>query len=50
MVIAHRLSTIQGADKIFLLEKGEIKEEGTHSELLDLKGHYKLLHEMQFSS
>jgi len=40
VVIAHRLSTVMNADKIVVLEKGEIIEEGTHSELLKLKGSY----------
>ncbi len=40
LVIAHRLSTIQNADQIIVLSKGEIKERGTHSELLELKGLY----------
>lgn len=40
VVIAHRLSTVMNADKIVVLEKGEIIEEGTHSELLELKGSY----------
>ncbi len=39
-VIAHRLSTVRNADKIIVLEKGEIMEEGTHDELLKLKGRY----------
>jgi ATP-binding cassette subfamily B protein len=49
IVIAHRLSTIQKANKIILLEKGEIKEVGTHQELLALDGFYKKLYEIQFS-
>ncbi|HIP32768.1 MAG TPA: ABC transporter ATP-binding protein [Crocinitomicaceae bacterium] len=49
IVIAHRLSTIKNADKIVVLDKGEIKEQGTHAELLNLGGYYKTLHEMQFS-
>ena len=40
LVIAHRLSTIRNADKIIVLSKGEIKEEGTHQELIDKKGLY----------
>ncbi len=48
IVIAHRLSTIRKASKIMVLDKGEIKEMGTHLELLTLKGHYYKLHKMQF--
>ena len=39
-VIAHRLSTIRKADQILVVEQGEIKERGTHDELIDLKGRY----------
>ncbi len=50
ILIAHRLSTIQKADKIVVLDKGEIKEQGNHDELLKLEGgFYKRLFEMQFS-
>lgn len=49
IVIAHRLSTIRKADKIIVLDKGEIKEMGTHDELLAHGGYYSKLHEMQFS-
>ena len=49
IVIAHRLSTIQSADRIIVLDKGEIKESGTHKELLALKGFYANLHQMQFN-
>ncbi len=48
IVIAHRLSTIQGADKIIVLDKGEIKEMGTHQELLDKEGFYARLYNMQY--
>jgi len=49
VVIAHRLSTIQHADKIVVLDAGEIKESGTHQELLKLNGYYKTLYQLQFS-
>jgi ATP-binding cassette subfamily B multidrug efflux pump len=48
IVIAHRLSTIRKADKIIVLDKGEVKEMGNHDELLALGGFYAKLHEMQF--
>lgn len=48
IVIAHRLSTIQKADKIIVMDKGEIKEIGRHEELLGAEGHYAQLHKMQY--
>ena len=48
-VIAHRLSTIVGADKIVVMEKGEIKEIGNHSELLMKNGIYTRLYNIQFN-
>ncbi|RYY56704.1 MAG: ABC transporter ATP-binding protein [Chitinophagaceae bacterium] len=48
IVIAHRLSTIRKADKIIVLDKGELKEAGTHEELMEINGFYAQLHEMQF--
>ena len=48
IVIAHRLSTIRKADKIIVLDKGEIKEMGNHEELVQAGGFYSKLHEMQF--
>ena len=47
LVIAHRLSTIQKADKIVVLKKGEIVEEGKHQDLLAKKGEYFKLVNMQ---
>jgi ATP-binding cassette, subfamily B, multidrug efflux pump len=48
IVIAHRLSTIRKANKIIVLDKGEIKEMGTHDELIAHQGFYYKLHQMQF--
>lgn len=51
IVIAHRFATIKNADKIVVLQKGEIKEIGTHSELINLEdGFYQKLSRMQFES
>jgi subfamily B ATP-binding cassette protein MsbA len=48
VVIAHRLSTVRKADKIVVMEKGEVIETGTHQELLNKSGVYKRLYELQF--
>ncbi len=50
IVIAHRLSTIRNADRIVVIQAGEIVEEGTHDTLLPLGGVYKMLHDMQFQN
>jgi subfamily B ATP-binding cassette protein MsbA len=50
LVIAHRLSTIRSADRILVVENGRIVEEGTHDALMEKKGEYFRLHEMQFMS
>jgi len=49
LVIAHRLSTIQKANKIIVLESGQIAESGTHSKLINNDGLYKKLHDLQFN-
>jgi ABC-type multidrug transport system fused ATPase/permease subunit len=48
VVIAHRLSTIQNADKIIVLHKGELKEMGTHQQLLAKRGIYYKLYQLQY--
>ncbi len=47
IVVAHRLSTIQHADKIMVMHKGQLQEQGTHQELLQQNGIYKKLYELQ---
>jgi ABC-type multidrug transport system fused ATPase/permease subunit len=49
-VIAHRLSTIRSADAILLLDDGQIRERGTHEELLARGGIYARLYELQFGA
>ncbi len=47
IVIAHRLSTVKNADRIYVLNEGDLIEQGTHSELIALNGNYKKLYELQ---
>ena len=49
IIIAHRLSTIRKASRIMVLDKGEVKESGTHEELLAMKGYYYKLYQLQFA-
>lgn len=49
LAIAHRLSTIQDADKILVMHKGEIRERGTHQELLAMDGLYRKLYDLQYA-
>jgi subfamily B ATP-binding cassette protein MsbA len=50
LVIAHRLSTIRDSDRILVISEGRIVEEGSHAELLKLRGHYHNLHSLQAGS
>jgi ATP-binding cassette subfamily B protein len=50
IAIAHRLSTIQDMDRILVLHKGELREQGTHSELLAMRGIYHRLYQLQFEA
>jgi len=48
-VIAHRLSTIESADRIVVIDQGEVREDGSHAELIAQQGIYAQLHQIQFS-
>ena len=48
IIVAHRLATIQKADRVIVLEKGEIVEQGSISELLAKNGHFRKLYDLQF--
>jgi ATP-binding cassette, subfamily B, multidrug efflux pump len=48
VVIAHRLSTIQHADRILVFHKGRLREQGSHQELLGLRGIYYRLYQLQY--
>ena len=48
IIIAHRLSTIQRADKIIVMHKGQVRETGTHQELLAQRGIYYKLYQLQY--
>ena len=47
ILISHRVSTVRGADRIFVIERGRLAEEGTHESLLALGGYYADLHQKQ---
>jgi len=47
IIVSHRISTVRDADQIFVLDKGEIREKGTHDELVRLNGLYAELHRKQ---
>ena len=49
-IIAHRLSTVRNAHRIFVIDKGEIIESGTHAELVQQNGYYARLHRHQDGS
>ena len=48
IIIAHRLSTIQNVDRIMVMRKGKLIEQGNHFELLEQKGYYRRLYELQY--
>lgn len=50
LVVAHRLSTVKNADTIIVMEKGRVAESGSHEELLEKNGLYKMFYDIQFSS
>jgi ATP-binding cassette subfamily B protein len=49
VIIAHRLSTIQKCDRIFVMHRGELKEAGSHQELIAARGIYRKLYELQYN-
>ena len=50
IIIAHRLSTIEQADRILVIDRGELVEEGTHQTLLSKNGIYASMYQLQFNS